>query len=297
MWRCADPGWIGWALGKEHTDHLTLHAPVAHVTAHWMTVPSGSYVRVGFQSPVISVAYGEAGHLARHTLDSPQKTISLGKQSATGAVEIAAAPRSWERLGRPTQVSWFPPSRYPVMVTLPAAGSSIAPASKTLPDLLQAGTRSAGLLQGHGCHRARPDIGREPNSHTLVFTPSGYGMALGSHLRVQLPRTVSASLSSSGSSEYHQPGRMGRTPGPTLRLHQLLAQAGYLPVLWQSVWDQPVDTHPEQPRRRLPSNRLNGSFSWRFSNTPHQLVAMWNPNEFSTITKAALMKFESPSMT
>ncbi len=35
------PGWLGWALGRERTERLTLQAPVAQVSEQWMTVPSG----------------------------------------------------------------------------------------------------------------------------------------------------------------------------------------------------------------------------------------------------------------
>jgi hypothetical protein len=51
------PGWIGWALGSEHTVHLTLRAPLAQVTEQWMTVPTASQVRVSFNEPVSEVTY------------------------------------------------------------------------------------------------------------------------------------------------------------------------------------------------------------------------------------------------
>jgi hypothetical protein len=37
----------------------------------------------------------------------------------------------------------------------------------------------------------------------------------------------------------------------------------------------------------------SGSFGWRYSNTPRQLQAMWNPGEASAITRGAVMKFEN----
>lgn len=105
------PGWLGWALGSERNEQLTLRAPAARVTQQWMTVPSGSAVRVSFDRPVSAVSYGSGTDgLTHHTLSSAQSSVSLGPQASTGAIEIAAAPRPWERLGAPTQVSWFPPS-------------------------------------------------------------------------------------------------------------------------------------------------------------------------------------------
>ena len=52
------PGWLGWALGSERTERLTLQAPVAHVSEQWMTVPTGSAVHVSFEEPVSAIAYG-----------------------------------------------------------------------------------------------------------------------------------------------------------------------------------------------------------------------------------------------
>ena len=46
------PGWLSWALGSERNEQLTLRAPAAQVTERWMTVPSGSEVRVSFDRPV-----------------------------------------------------------------------------------------------------------------------------------------------------------------------------------------------------------------------------------------------------
>ncbi len=61
------PGWIGWALGKRHTVHLTLTTPVATVNQQWMTVHSGSDVRVAFREPVSEIIYrGPRGVSAPH---------------------------------------------------------------------------------------------------------------------------------------------------------------------------------------------------------------------------------------
>ena len=99
------PGWLGWALGSHDSEHLTLSAPVAHVTEPWMTVRTGSQVHVNFDQPVSVVAYGSEGDLTRHVLNAPQRSISLGTQLQTGATEIAAAARPWEKVGAPTEVA------------------------------------------------------------------------------------------------------------------------------------------------------------------------------------------------
>jgi hypothetical protein len=124
------PGWLGWALGATRSEHLTLNAPVATVTEPWLTVGAGAPVRVSFDQPVSAVAYGSPGSLKSHSLSFPESSLSLGTQATTGTMEVAAAPRSWEKVGAPTLVSWFPPSHSPVLVALPASGTDIGPATR-----------------------------------------------------------------------------------------------------------------------------------------------------------------------
>jgi peptidoglycan hydrolase-like protein with peptidoglycan-binding domain len=283
------PGWLSWVLGSERSEQLTLRAPVAHVTQRWMTVAPGSGVRVSFDQPVSAVSYGATGNLTKHPLSSAQRSISLGPQASTGAIEIAAAPRPWERLGAPMQVSWFPPSRSPVMVSFPAAGTRISPATPI--DL----TFSKPVSDVLGSARPRlspstPGSWRETNSHTLVFTPSGLGAALASQLQVQLPRAVAVTTGGSGLRTTNQI-EWTVPPGSTLRLHQLLAEAGYLPVEWRPA-GAPV-AHTPSAEAQAAVEPPSGSFIWRYPNTPHQLQAMWSPDQATVITKGAVMKFES----
>jgi L,D-transpeptidase catalytic domain len=300
--RVRRPGWLSWALGRERTERLTLRAPVAHVKQRWLTVRPGSPVRVSFDRPVSAVAR-EGGGLARgavarvRPLPRPQSTVSLGRQSLTGATQIAVAPRPWETVGAPTQVSWFLPSHSPVMVTLPAAGTQVGPATK----LYLTFSRPVSDVLGSSRPHLSPAIAghwRRVNSHTLVFAPAGMGAAFGSHLHVQLPHAVSVSSGGGGSGggggpALHRAREVEWTvpPGSTLRLQQLLAQAGYLPLRW----------HPQGAGvARAPSaeaqaavNAPKGTFSWRYPNTPHQLRALWSVGHENAVTRGALMKFES----
>ncbi|HLM87129.1 MAG TPA: L,D-transpeptidase family protein [Solirubrobacteraceae bacterium] len=285
------PGWIGWALGSEHTVRLTLVAPVAQVTQRWMTVPTGAQVYVSFDRPVSAVTYygGSGGVTHRVLRGEGQRAISLGRQPATGATEIAAAPRPWEKVGAPMQVSWFPPSRSPVMASIPAPGDRISP---TAPIYLTFSKPVSEAL-GSGSPQVSPSVPghwREANSHTLEFTPSGFGAPLGSQLRVHLPRSVAVTAGTGGLRTTDQV-EWTVPPGSTLRLQQLLAETGYLPVAW----------HPSgAPVARTPSAQAQaateppgGSFAWRYPNTPHQLQALWAPGQWNLVTRGAVMKFEN----
>ncbi len=299
------PGWVGWALGETKTEHLTVTAPAAEVSEHWMTVRPGSPVRVVFDKPVYAVAYGDTSSLGAHVSASGRRSVSLGSQPATGAVQVAAAPRHWETLGKPSQVSWFPPSRSPVMVTLPAAGAKIGPAttlyltfSKPVSEVLgSAHPQIVPSTQGQW---------REVNSHTLAFKPAGFGAPLGSQLRVQLPKPVaviassdSGGLSASTGSPASATAGLKQTssvewtvpPGSTLRLQQLLAETGYLPVSWHPS-GPPVARTPEA-QAQAAANPPSGSFGWRYGDTPHQLQALWSPGQWSVVMKGAIMKFET----
>ena len=299
------PGLLSWALGSQRSEHLTLTAPVAQVTEPWMTVRSGSGVRVNFNQPVSTVVYGSKGHTTVHTLGTPQRTISLGAQPETGATEIAVAARPWETVGAPTQVSWFPPSNTPVMVSLPAAGTQISPATPIHLTFSQPVSAVLGSSRPH-LSPSTPGSWRETNSHTLVFTPTGLGAALGSQLHIQLPHAVavtagSGSGSGGGSSSGAGGGGLRTTsqiewtvpPGSTLRLQQLLAETGYLPVDWQPAAGTAAVARTPSAEAQAAVEPPNGSFSWRYPNTPHQLEAMWSPGQWSEITKGAVMKFEN----
>jgi peptidoglycan hydrolase-like protein with peptidoglycan-binding domain len=284
------PSWLGWALGKEHTERLTLQAPLARPSVRWLTVTPGSAVQVGFDQPVAEVAYGSEGNLARHALDGPRQLVSLGRRAQIGTLQIAAAVRPWERLGAPASVSWFPPSRFPVMVVSPAPGSDIAPAQR----ISLTFSKPVEAILGSAHPKLLPSTSgrwQQTDPHTLTFTPSGYGAPFASQLHVELPHAVAIATASGDGT--HTTSQIAWTvpTGSTLRLQQLLAEAGYLPLEWKPSG---------APVRRTPSAEVQaavdppkGSFSWRYPGTPASLQALWSPGAANVITRGAVMKFEN----
>jgi peptidoglycan hydrolase-like protein with peptidoglycan-binding domain len=284
------PGWLGWALGTQRSEHLTLRAPVAQVRQRWMTVTTGSQVKVDFAQPVSAVSYRSADGVTRRALSPAQSSISLGSQPVTGTVEIAAAVRPWERTGAPVQVSWFPPSSTPVMVSIPSPGAQISPATPI--DLTF--SKPVSEVLGSSLPRLSPSTPGhwlQTNSHTLIFTPSGFGSALDSQLHVRLPRAVAVTTGAGGGLRTTSQIEWKVPPGSTLRLQQLLAEAGYLPLDWQPAGAAVALTPTAEAHAAV--DPPSGSFSWRYPNTPHQLQAMWVPGGASEIDKGAVMKFES----
>ena len=272
------------------SEQLTLRAPVAQVTHSWMTVRHGAAVRVSFDRPVSVVAYGTGGAVKPHALAQPAARCRWGAEPETGTAEVATAPRPWETLGAPTQVSWFPPSREPVMVTAPAPGANITPASAihltfSRPVSAVLGARRPSISP------ATPGHWSLVNSHTLVFTPAGFGAALASKLSIRLPHAVAVGAGAAGGLRPSELVEWTVPPGSTLRLQQLLADGGYLPVSWRAHGAPVARTARAQAQAAV--DPPAGSFSWRYGDTPHQLQAMWAPGQANTITRGALMKFEN----
>jgi hypothetical protein len=285
------PSWNSWALGAQQRERLTVHAPVAHVTQEWMTVPGGSSPRVEFDQPVAAVAYGSPAHLAQHRLIAAARSISLGPQPVAGTALVAAAARPWERLGAPTPVSWFPASRTPIVVPSPAVRSNITPSSPirltfSRPVAQVLGSRDPVLsprIAGHW---------RQLDSHTIVFQPEGFGAPLASTVRMTLPAALtvpdgpdSRSWAPTASLEWTVP------PGSTLRLQQLLAQAGYLPLRWTRSGSSVARTPAAEVTAA--TSPPPGRFEWRYPNTPTSMRALWSEGEMNAITRGALMMFEN----
>ncbi|HXZ61471.1 MAG TPA: L,D-transpeptidase family protein, partial [Acidimicrobiales bacterium] len=142
-----------------------------------------------------------------------------------------------------------------------------------------------------------------PGSAMPTLTPpvSGYWAALSpSIVQFQatgplVPGTTETITVPGGSSgvEGSQGQRLAQTstsqftvaPGSTLRLQQLLAELGYLPLTFTPA--SPV-TSPTQE-----GNEQVGTFAWRWPNQPMALLTLWTPGTDNAITDGAVMNFEA----
>ncbi len=72
--------------------------------------------------------------------------------------------------------------------------------------------------------------------------------------------------------------------GSVLRLQQLLAELGYLPLSFT----------PAAPLTSLSQEAdvQQGTFAWRWANQPASLTSLWTPGQMNVITKGAIMDFE-----
>jgi hypothetical protein len=283
------PGIISWLTGSTERVHLDLTAPTAAVTTPYLTLRSGQPLRVSFTQPVHFVSYGQPGSLQRHTLRSAQDTVQLPKPSPAGSLMVAAAPRTWES-AKAQAVSWFPAgAQQASAVASPAPGSRIGP---TTPITLTFSKPVSSALGGHLPPVSPGAAGswHTVNDHTIVFQPEGYGYGLGATVKVPLPSGVQLVGAQQGG-----PGPVAAwtvPPGSTVRLQQMLALLGYLPVTFKYSGGTGVGLTP-QAQVQAAVNPPAGTFQWRWGNVPGALRSMWQPGTSGTMTKGALMAFEN----
>lgn len=282
-------GALAWALGARDHESLTVTTPAAAVSSRWIQAQADGTVRVGFTGSVQRVSYVLDRQPSIRRFTAPATGVTLGRPGPAGTVTIAASPRSWLRLGKRASVAWFPHSRTPVAVVSPRPGTVRGPAD---PVRL---TFSVPVSQVLGSRRPRLSpsaAGRwaEPDSHTLVFTPSGYGTGFGATLRLSLPRAVKVSGPDGAKVVRTAQIRWKGQPGSTLRLQQLLAEAGYLPVSWRPTGTPVPRTRAAQARAA--SSAPAGTFGWRYPHTPRELKRQWTPGTIDTITRGAIMMFQ-----
>ena len=281
------PSWISWLAGKTQRLHLVVVAPTSAPTQDYFTLRSGQQLTVHFNHPVIAVVYGSTlSGLSRHTLGAPTSSFSLTPNGAAGSVWIAGLQRRWET-ATAQPVSWFPAGSATSAVATPAPGTAIKPLT---PIRL---TFSKPVSQA--LHGSMPPVSPSTSgswhavdAHTIVFQPQGYGYGLAAQVSVGLPtgvRLVGGHVSGSAEqASWSVPG------GTTLRLQQLLAVLGYLPLRFK--YTHPV-AHTAAAQENAALSPPKGSFSWRYPNTPSALLNLWAPGTFGEMTKGAIMAFQN----
>ena len=78
--------------------------------------------------------------------------------------------------------------------------------------------------------------------------------------------------------------------GSTLRLQQLLAELGYLPLTWQPSGSIPDSIAGQAAAAVSPPS---GSFSWRNGTLHSMLGPLWQPGGSTVLVRGAVMAFEA----
>jgi hypothetical protein len=268
------PGWIGWLVGHDVERTTTVVAPAAHIRSTLLSPKRGSVVTVRFAEPVSRVAVGRAGK----RIWGGATTVSLGivatGQATAGTTTVAAAPRPWEKLPPPVRVSWFVQGAPTRVVSQPASGGRLLPHDALTLTFAQPVSEVLGsrLPQLVPATRGRWE---QVDSHTLSFWPTGFGFGFGGTQRVRLPGQVLS---------WKVP------PGSTLRLQELLARLGYLPVSWAPEGGASPSTPADEVDAAVAPP--SGTFAWRYPQAPAPLRALWKPGSWNVVTQGAVMRFE-----
>ena len=280
------PGWISWLTGSRQTLQITVTTPSATPAHSYVTVSRGQPLRVSFTRPVSAIFYGSSQNkLVKHVLPAPTSVVTLHRSGLAGSIWIAGVPQGWEAT-RPQLISWFPSGKATAAVATPTPGSTIRPHTPITLTL----SKPISAALGKSLPPVSPATSgswHQLNSHTIKFVPTGYGYGLSTKVTVGLPAGVRLVGGQAGSAS--ETGQWTVPAGSTLRLQQLLAKLGYLPLSFNGPAVPNTTSAQEGAAIKPPS----GSFSWRYGNIPSQLRSMWSPGTFGTMTQGAVMRFEN----
>jgi hypothetical protein len=286
--------WLGWLLGRTETVDAVVRTPTARLVDTMVYPERGAPVTVRFSRPVkvVSVEMTD-GTQSRLTLPVPRRNVSIGQTAAgvhrAGTALVAAAPRAWERIPAAARVSWFPPGPKPHVLVRPALDTPLGPSA---PVVLTFSRPVADLL-GRDMPLFRPrvkGVWHQPNDHTLVFEPSGLGFPLGRRVHLRLPRSIEVI---SGSDPADITTLTWQVPrGSLLRMRQMLADLGYLPLRFDAAGGAVATTPRAQLRAAV--QPPGGTFAWRFTKTPPALRGLWaSANDRATMVRGAIMAFQT----
>jgi len=275
------PGWISWLAGSTETLHMKMMTPSARLVTHYLTLAPGAPIKLTFRDPIRVISYVQLGHLHRQVLAAPRTEIRLKRTAIAGSLEVSAALRSWET-AEPAAVSWFPAGAAASALATPAPGTSLTP---TTPIAISFSKPVSSAL-GSSRPLISPDTRgtwQTVDQHTIVFRPEGYGYGLGATVTIGLPSGVKLiGAQPDGASWSVQ-------PGSTLRLQQLLAQLGYLPLKFNGPHVARNPVAQENAAIKPPA----GNFSWGYADVPQALRSFWAPGASGVMTQGALMAFEN----
>jgi peptidoglycan hydrolase-like protein with peptidoglycan-binding domain len=204
--------------------------------------------------------------------------VTAGVLLSAGLVALAA------RSSGPAATAASPPAAtsLAVVATTPSTGATDVAASTTVSVEFSAPLSSASPMPSFEPPLTGSWQALSPT--TLVFTAAG-PLVPGSHETLTVPGGAPGMTGSSGQ-HLAASDTVGFSvaAGSTLRLQQLLAELGYLPVTFTAT---SPSTSPQQEADPAP-----GAFTWRWAGQPGTLTALWAPGQDTIVTRGAVMRFE-----
>jgi hypothetical protein len=285
--------WASWLVGSTKTVETTVVTPSTGVHATLLHLAPGAPVEIRFREPASLVVLKLPGFKQESMrFTKPRSRLRTGLLAVGpnrfGVLTIAAAARTWETLPAPTRVSWFPAGERLEALVKPAPDTVIQPNTSIELTFSQPVTAVLGATRPK-LDPPTPGVWSQTGPNALTFRPTGSGFALGRHVSVNLPATTD--ILSTGKTQTVDTLTWSVPVGSTVRLHQLLAELGYLPLTWSPKGAPVADTAAAQKAAAL--HAPPGTFSWRYSNTPSELQSLWKATTWTRMTQGAVMAFQA----
>lgn len=77
-----------------------------------------------------------------------------------------------------------------------------------------------------------------------------------------------------------------------LRLQQLLATEGYLPLAWSPKNSGSASTAASSDLLSTLQTPPDGNWTWRYSNVPSWVQSLWKPGSYTTLVRGAVMTYQ-----
>jgi peptidoglycan hydrolase-like protein with peptidoglycan-binding domain len=261
---------------------------------------------------VLGLAHRDSGHRAGASLNHADRGRSggsgragrAGRAGGPGTSGTSGTSGASSRPGSPGSAGGSPGSGHPVFRVdwiRPTTGTSGA--SWRADVLVHFSEPLAASDAFPVLEPAAPGAWSRAGPQTLCFRPSGNYVPF-----TKETLTVPASSrSTAGTSLGHVVTSTFTVAGASeLRLQQLLATLGYLPLRFvpagasargpaRGPASGSPGTSPDEPTvpGEVALGAVRGRFAWRYSSTPLSLVALWSPGAANEITLGAVMAFES----
>lgn len=284
---------LAWVPGE--TDSVTaavvVPADPTVATTHVNRLLNSNLV-VAFREPVSKVTYTASGHTSTLRLSKPSTSVTLPLAVATpgesGSIALTANATPWESPGSTQKVSWTAIPYVQVLASPRADISSTGTLTVTFSQPLKKPD-----LSGWALKPSTAGTWQQVNPRTYSFTPSGaIGFGPGALVALTIPGGRTGPEAQTGSYLAHAVHlTWTTTPGSVLRLQQLLAEEGYLPVSWQAT-NAVTSSNTLGYQVSLINNPPPGSFQWKYPNLPQTLQTLWTPGVMTVVTKGAIMQFE-----
>jgi len=298
-----EPGWISWITGSTAIATERIVAPSAHLVSQTVDVVPGHRVHATFNVPVRVVTVTVNGRTHVDHLPAPVRTVALTgplvAQSA-GQLDVAAVPDPWESPPAVASLTYFAPKRGTPMVDIPeVAGTAALQVNQPLqlrfsePVARLFGGRSPTLTPTVQGIPAPKGTWSTPSANELVFTPSSPAFWPNETLNLQLPTAVAVVHGTGTTTDPGTSITLTSAPGSILRLQQLLATLGYLPLSWTP---SPGASNPTTlaGQAALVGDPQPGTFAWRWT-MPQALTSQWVAGADTAMTTGAVMSFEDVS--